>query len=58
MALLSKLIDVIYRFRERDMQTFSSPGDKPKKSITHSLCVGGGRNPDLKTTFSKDHHGS
>lgn len=60
MALLSRLINVIYRFRERDMQTFSSPGDKPKKSITHSrcVCVCVWANPDLKTTFSKDHHGS
>lgn len=40
------------------MQTFSSPGDKPKKSITHTLalsvslcvraCVRVWANPDLK----------
>ena len=45
------------------MQTFSSPGVKPNKSITlaRSLCVcveEGASNPDLKTSFSKDHHGS
>lgn len=56
MALLSRLIDVIYRFRERDMQTFSSPGDKPGKSITCFHFVWA--NSDPKTTFSKDYQGS
>lgn len=37
------------------MQTFSSPGDKPEKSITRVHFVWA--NPRLKTTFSKDHKG-